>query len=272
MKPILTLALPVPCLIIFSQNVEIEGTIKVTEMTEDLTSDSVVVHRSDGTLGVRGLSTLLVDADSTNEIQAFSVSLTGDTLYLSKSNWIIVPGISEANEPPPPPLICVNPGDLIITEIMVNPETPIDDSEGEWVEIYNPTGSAIDIEGYTLSDGGGSNVINNGGPLMIPAGEYITVGKSATNNGGITHDYIYNGIVLTNSGDSFEISCDEMVIDHVPIDASMAGRSHSLDPAHLSATDNNMLSNWCFTPEEVTFQYHTTNYGTPGVSNGSCDP
>ena len=269
MKPILTLALLVPCLIIYSQNLEVEGSIKVTEMTEDLSSDSVVVHKNDGTLGVRGLSTLLVDADSTNEIQAFSVSLTGDTLYLSKSNWIIVPGISEANAPPPPPLVCANPGDLVITEIMVNPETPIDDNEGEWVEIYNSTVSDIDIEGYTLSDGGGSHVINNGSPLIVPAGGYITVGKSATSNGGITHNYIYGSIVLNNSGDSFQISCDGVVIDHVPIE-SMAGRSNSLDPMHLNASDNDMMSNWCFTDASVTYQYHTSNYGTPGAANPAC--
>lgn len=241
-------------------------------MSADLTADHVVVHGDDGTLGVKGLSTILVDADSTNEIQAFSVSLTGDTLYLTNSNWIIVPGISEANEPPPPPLDCIIPGDLVITEIMVNPETPIDDNEGEWIEIYNPTGSDIDIEGYTLSDGGGSHIIDNGSPLLVPAGGYITVGKSATSNGGITHHYIYGGIVLNNSGDSFQISCDEIVIDHVTIESSMAGRSISLDPAHLNAVDNDMMSNWCFTPEDVSYQYHTTNYGTPGESNASCDP
>lgn len=37
------------------------------------------------------------DADPENEIQCFSVSETGDTLYLSGCNYVIVPGISEAN-------------------------------------------------------------------------------------------------------------------------------------------------------------------------------
>jgi len=37
-----------------------------------------------------------LDGDSTNEIQMFSVSTTGDTLYLSAGNWVIIPGISEA--------------------------------------------------------------------------------------------------------------------------------------------------------------------------------
>lgn len=38
-----------------------------------------------------------VDGDVTNEIQAFRVSLTGDTLFLSQSNWVIIPGLTLAN-------------------------------------------------------------------------------------------------------------------------------------------------------------------------------
>ncbi|MEY2948868.1 MAG: Chitodextrinase precursor, partial [Bacteroidota bacterium] len=37
---------------------------------------------------------------STNEIQNLSVSITGDTLYISAGNYIIVPGISDTNYPP----------------------------------------------------------------------------------------------------------------------------------------------------------------------------
>ena len=37
------------------------------------------------------------DTSSTNEIQNLSVSTTGDTLYISGGNYIIVPGITAAN-------------------------------------------------------------------------------------------------------------------------------------------------------------------------------
>jgi hypothetical protein len=37
------------------------------------------------------------DSDPMNEIQKLRTSRRGDTLYLSKSNWVIVPGISRAN-------------------------------------------------------------------------------------------------------------------------------------------------------------------------------
>lgn len=38
-----------------------------------------------------------MDQDPLNEIQTLSASVEGDTLYLSASNWLIVPGLSDAN-------------------------------------------------------------------------------------------------------------------------------------------------------------------------------
>jgi uncharacterized protein (TIGR02145 family) len=38
-----------------------------------------------------------LDKDTLNEIQTLSASTEGDTLYLSGANWLIVPGISDAN-------------------------------------------------------------------------------------------------------------------------------------------------------------------------------
>lgn len=38
-----------------------------------------------------------LDKDTLNEIQTLSASVEGDTMYLSASNWLIVPGISDAN-------------------------------------------------------------------------------------------------------------------------------------------------------------------------------
>ncbi|MDF1698018.1 MAG: fibrobacter succinogenes major paralogous domain-containing protein [Saprospiraceae bacterium] len=38
-----------------------------------------------------------LDKDTLNEIQTLSASVAGDTLYLSASNWLIVPGLSDAN-------------------------------------------------------------------------------------------------------------------------------------------------------------------------------
>lgn len=88
------------------------------------------------------------DADSTNEIQTFSVSTIGDTLYLSRGNHVIIPGISAANfqiDPNNPPLI-------EIKEVMFNPEGT--DSQYEWVKIYNPNNFAVDLSDYRIASAG----------------------------------------------------------------------------------------------------------------------
>lgn len=38
-----------------------------------------------------------VDGDTTNEIQSLRVALSNDTLFLSESNWVIIPGLTLAN-------------------------------------------------------------------------------------------------------------------------------------------------------------------------------
>ena len=44
-------------------------------------------------------------------------------------------------------------GDLIISEYMADPSN-LSDTEGEYFEIYNNTGSAININGWNIKDDG----------------------------------------------------------------------------------------------------------------------
>lgn len=46
------------------------------------------------------------------------------------------------------------PYDLLITEIMADPSPPVGLSETEYLELYNRSGNVIQLEGWTLSDGG----------------------------------------------------------------------------------------------------------------------
>ena len=65
---------------------------------------------------------------------------------------------------------CVTAPVVVINEIMNNPSA-VSDSNGEWFEIFNPTAAAIDIDGWTIRDNGSDSfVIDNGGPLLVPAG------------------------------------------------------------------------------------------------------
>ena len=42
-------------------------------------------------------------------------------------------------------------GELIISEIMYNPSA-VDDNDGEWFELFNPTTETVSLVGLTLSD------------------------------------------------------------------------------------------------------------------------
>ena len=61
-----------------------------------------------------------------------------------------------------------DPADLILTEVMAN---AVSESEGEFVEIYNPTEGEIDLAGLVISDGGSSDVLVGfeGGSTLLPA-------------------------------------------------------------------------------------------------------
>lgn len=65
-----------------------EGKVQVVDMEDDPSSISLVVRQSDGTLAQR---------DAFGLIPNFSVSFSGDTLYQSGGDWVIIPGISSAN-------------------------------------------------------------------------------------------------------------------------------------------------------------------------------
>ena len=161
----------------------------------------------------------------------------------------------------------------VINEIIQNPSA-VSDSDGEWFELHNPTGSGIDIDGWTIEDNGtDSHVINNGGPLIVPAGGYLVLGVSADSatNGGVTVDYSYgSGFFLGNSGDELVLlDGSSTEIDRVEWDNGATfpdpnGASMSLiDPA----LDNNAGSNWCtaITP------FGDGDLGTPGAAN-DCSP
>lgn len=179
----------------------------------------------------------------------------------------------------------VNPGDLVITEIFKDTSFAFD-SEGEWVEIYNTTGAAIDIEGFILSDlDFDSHTIDAGGAgVIVPAGGYVTLGIDGDCglNGGVTHAYVYGdvgGFFMSNGSDEVVISdFNGIEIDRVEYDNGTTfpddtGASLSLDPSALNATDNDDGANWSAAtcPMGVGCGVlYNTDTATPGADNGTC--
>ena len=172
---------------------------------------------------------------------------------------------------------CPTPGDIIITEIMKDPSAVLD-GNGEYFEIYNTTGSPIDIDGWEISDlGFDFHQINNGGPLLVPANGYLVLGinDDFATNGGVTVDYEYSNIDLDDADDKIALFCDPLgsftEIDRVEYDDGInfpdpTGASMNLDPTTFDGTQNDNGANWCTSSST----FGSGDMGTPGAANDAC--
>jgi hypothetical protein len=166
------------------------------------------------------------------------------------------------------------PGDLVITEVHANPAGS--DGDGEYIELFNATGSSLSLEGLTLEAGraDGTNSKSHrftGGSADEDA--YIVVGNASAESMPAHVHYSYGQALgsLRNSDGAMSIRCGEMVIDRVQYERTFDGRALELDglfsPDHELNDD---LSHWCATPEGVD-EVWNANFGTPGSSNSPCE-
>jgi len=162
----------------------------------------------------------------------------------------------------------ISPGDVIITEIMQNPNAVLD-SDGEWFEIYNTTASPIDLNGWTIRDDD-IDVHIIGGPLIISSHSFLVLGINDTSsiNGNYTTNYRYSELLLANGADEVVLEDpDGIEIDRVNYDGgpnfpNPDGASMALINFQL---DNNIGSNWIeSTARELTFTA-SGDLGSPGT-------
>lgn len=102
---------------------------------------------------------------------------------------------------------------IVISELMPNPGGTVQDSVGEYVELYNAGRFATNLKGFILRDNtaGVADTIKT--DLVVAAGGYTLLGRSAdtSKNGGITPNYLYTSrvgttstsITFSNSGSDF---------------------------------------------------------------------
>lgn len=172
---------------------------------------------------------------------------------------------------------------LVITELMANPGGTVQDSSGEYVEIYNAGTFPVNMKGMIVNDQSGSGI---GGAdtiptdFIIPAKQYRVMGRSTNTakNGGITVHYNY---VHALGGTSTLLQFSNSAADHfrirmangVTVDsagytnattATVAGRARELTNPAL---DNTAIDgpNWA----QATTNYESANRGTPGAVNST---
>ena len=130
-------------------------------------------------------------------------------------------------------MVDVQPGDLVITEIMNNPSS-VSDSDGEWFEIVNLSQTDINLNGLELGDDDGVESVVDV-DLVIESNQHLVFGLNADTgiNGGISVDFEYSSINLSNSDDSLVLSVNGSPLDRVAYDGTfptVAGKSMSLNP------------------------------------------
>ncbi len=171
------------------------------------------------------------------------------------------------------PALGASPGDVVINEIIQNPAA-VADADGEWFEVFNPTDVGVDMHGWTIQDNDSdSHLIDNGGPLVVPAGGYLVLGINADGptNGGVTVGYEYTGITLANGGDEVVLldavltEIDRVEYDGGPSFPDPTGASMALDDP---ANDNNVGANWCTS----STPFGDGDLGTPGSENDCAAP
>lgn len=233
------------------------------------------------------------DVGTTFVVTATSGVVSGDNPSLMATGTIVVSGITEGtdvtitvddtagggicslsrsiNSPVCIPATCANPGDIIITEILHDPAV-VSDLVGEWFEVFNTTNTAIDIEGWILSDLGNNShtIVSSGGVTVVPANGYLVLGRSTdmTVNGNAPVDYAWTVYTLSNTDDEIIITCGTTEIDRVEYTGTSpwpdpTGSSMELSTTAYNSIDNDLGSNWGV----ATSPFGDGDNGTPGAIN-----
>ncbi len=163
----------------------------------------------------------------------------------------------------------IQPENIIISEIMINPKS-VKDTDGEWLEIYNNTESDLNLINCTFKDNG-TNEFQINGDLIISGNDFLVLGKNddIEINGGLNIDFVYTSFTLANTEDEIILICDEIEIDKVEYSKDLDFKipeGKSIFVIDYSK-DNNSADNWC----ESTSEFGSGDFGTPGGPNDACE-
>ncbi|MBN2694010.1 lamin tail domain-containing protein [bacterium] len=145
----------------------------------------------------------------------------------------------------------------------------VTDTDGEWLEIYNTTSSAITLDGFILTRGTTNYTLNQTG-LSVAGNSYFVFAKKDAATSLLPRVDATLALSLTNSGEqTLSIKIDQLVLDEVTYtETSKPGKSFQLSSASLNATSNNDWANWCVGTTAISSE--NTDLGTPGTANTVC--
>jgi hypothetical protein len=163
----------------------------------------------------------------------------------------------------------LRPGDLVVTEILRDPSV-VGDVDGEWFEVENASGAAVNLRGLEISDEDFDQHVVNG-DLVVDAGERVVFGRRTDPafNGGAPVQWATGAdVVLANGADELVLGFGGVVFDQVSWGSgwpAVAGAAMALVPGG-SATDNDAAGAWC----AATTPFGSGDLGSPGAPNPGC--
>ncbi|MEE2789547.1 MAG: hypothetical protein VX589_19570 [Myxococcota bacterium] len=161
-------------------------------------------------------------------------------------------------------------GDVVMTELLVKPMAR-PEIVGEWIEVFNRTDDAIELDRCFLVDG---TIENRLADVRIEPQSYAVFGRSADEqkNGGVAMVGTFT-FALSNQGDTVALRCGETIIDEVDYGAldalnAQPGASMALNPNRLAVGDAGDGPIWCNGTRR--FGGAAGDFGTPGLPNDPC--
>lgn len=204
------------------------------------------------------------------------ITLTATDADLEQGSDAIVVTIGDDGSGTVAPVEEAQPGDVVFSEMMVNPES-VDDEIGEWIELYNTSDYSVDLAGYSFHDDDIDIWIL--GTIIVPPKEYavLCADTNPATNGGVPcdawfqRDWEGDGLALANGPDELVLTrADGVEIDWLYYDDSWftIAVATGVDPDHLNGGANNDGQHWC---DQTTITAPMVEPGTPGYENDHCD-
>jgi len=177
------------------------------------------------------------------------------------------------------------PGSIVINEILAHSDN-IENKDGQWFELYNPTGAPVALKGWRidLTKGvtGKKKQYEIVDDIKVPSKGFVVLAANANKNlnGGIT------AALGFNSKNDFMLDpiSDTITLVDVPgkklVDSVSYGQNTpptkinvavQLDPKFAGTVLNENKQYWCYAETPIS-NPAGTNYGTPGSGNVSCAP